>query len=211
MGFGATPAQITVTANGTQVFSGTVTTFNQPLPVLPNPDLVPDQVPLFTFETDTSFTGLIPMTCAVTNGTVIFGAARADYVAIANPVFTQEQMDLLTDQSSTWAQRMAIYTALANPPFSSADLETLNDKTASPEVKQQILKDHNVSNFVSSGTSVYNYIYAEGQADYDPRVNVTIDGVPQVINRNGMLGTWWWTIANGSTLGYDLEVPVAIM
>jgi hypothetical protein len=211
MGFGTTPAEVTVTANGNQVFSGTVPTVNQPLPALPNPDLIADQVILFTFETDTNFTGLLPMTCQVTNGTIIFGAAKANYVAIPNPVFTQMQYDTLLNPASTWTEKMAIYSALANPPFSAEDLTVLNDKNADYGLKIQIFKDHNVNNTVSSGINTSRYIYDVAQGNFDPRTNVTLDGVSQIINRGDLLGIWWWPVINGSTLGYDLEVPTAVM
>jgi len=40
----------------------------------------------------------------------------------------------------------------------------------------------------------------------DPRDNVKINGIPQTIERSGLLGTWCWTIDPGSTFEHDLLV-----
>ena len=67
---------ITVTFNGTQRFSGPVTT--QAGPVIPGPDL--DQ--LFTFTEDTSVTGAVPLQIQVTGGSLVFGIIRGNYTGI---------------------------------------------------------------------------------------------------------------------------------
>ena len=60
-GYGATPAQITVTANGNTVYSGPVNTVNEPVPLLPNTQLSLQNI-LCTVEIDQAFVGQMPMT-----------------------------------------------------------------------------------------------------------------------------------------------------
>lgn len=204
MGFGSSSARVTATANGTQVFTGTVTTVNQPVPQLPNFDLLPDQTILFTFEIDTAFTGQIPMTCTVENGTVIFGDIQANYVPIANPVYSPEQISTLQNPSTTRSQKLAIWTQVATPPFTAEELATLEDPNTSSATVAEITNAHGCAITVGSGASVYSSI-----DDTDARSNVVIDGVAQLPDRGDLPGTWWWTINNGSTLSYNLDVDPA--
>ena len=79
-GYGASPAEITVTVNGNIVFSGTVNTVDQPLPAQPTSVMLTDT--LCVFELDGAITGEIPMTCAVSSGTVIFTKILSNQVTI---------------------------------------------------------------------------------------------------------------------------------
>jgi len=205
MGFGSSPATVTATANGTQIFSGTVTTVDQPVPALPNLALEADQVVLFTYEIDTAFTGEIPMTCAITNGTVIFSEILANYVPIQNPVYTPEQIAILTDPSSTSAQRLPIWTQVATPPFTTEELATLEDPAIAFSTKQQIADAHGCALTVGSGASTFGLI-----DDTDPRSNVLIDGVAQTPDHSELPGTWWWTLSAGSTISYNMQVDPAL-
>jgi hypothetical protein len=202
-GYGSNPAQITVTANGTTVFSGAVNTVDQPLPALPNPDLDLTNI-LCTFEIDQAFTGQIPMTCAVSAGTVIFAQIYANYIFIENPVYTVEQINILLDPATPDADRVAIYTQVANPALNQTDIDTLLDPAATPEQKNEILIAHNCRIFISSGANGYGAIDVE-----DPRSEVTIDGISQNPDRTALTGTWWWIIRSGSTLAYQLDVDPA--
>jgi hypothetical protein len=69
---------ITVTFNGTQRFTGPVTT--QAGPVIPDTDLIQ----LFTFTEDTSVTGAIPLQIQVTGGSLVFGIIRGNYTGIVD-------------------------------------------------------------------------------------------------------------------------------
>ena len=203
-GYGSNPAQITVTANGNPVFSGPVNTVDQPVPALPNMDTNLNNI-LCNFEIDQSFTGQIPMTCAVSSGTVIFSLILANYVPIPNPVYTQAQLDVIADPSAPEADKVAIYTQVANPPLSQADIDALLDPAVTPKQKSEILIAHNCQTPISSGANGYGSI----DNISDARSSVFIDGIEQIPDHGELPGTWWWKISLGSTLAYQLDVAPA--
>jgi hypothetical protein len=204
-GYGTSPAQITVTANGNTVFSGTIATVDQPLPALPNLAINLPEI-LCTFEIDLAFTGQIPMTCVVNSATVIFAEIYANYVAIENPVYTPEQIATLTNPDTTQAARVAIYTQVASPPLSQQDIDTLLDPASTPAQKNTILVAHNCLPYISSGADGYGPI-----DNTDCRSTVTIDGIAQTPDHTELPGTWWWTILTGSSLAYQLDVDPAVV
>jgi hypothetical protein len=194
-GYGETPAQITGTANGNVVFSGTIHTINQSPPMLPENSAAVDPAVLFTFDIDYEGTGEIPMTCTVSEGTVIFGAIIITGATGPDALYTTEQVAILKNPATTLAERVAIYTAVANPPLSQQEIDTLLDPTTTPEQTEAILVAHNV------------YPPGEEPIVYpDLRSSVTINGIAQNPDRIGLPGTWWWTIDAGSTLAYNLIV-----
>jgi hypothetical protein len=205
-GYGTSPAQITVAANGNTVFSGTIATVDQPLPALPM--FLPANLAeiLCTFEIDLAFTGQIPMTCVVNSGKVIFAEIFANYVLIINPVYTSEQIATLTNPSTTQADRVIIYTQVANPPLSQQDIDTLLDPAATPEQKNTILVAHNCQTRIPSGASGYGPI-----DNTDSRSSVTIDGTAQMPDHGELPGTWWWAVGTGSVLAYQLDVDPAVV
>ena len=204
-GYGSSPAQITVTANGNTVFSGTIATVDQPLSVLPNLAINLDEI-LCTFEIDLAFTGQIPMTCAVSTGTVIFAEIYANYVGIPNPVYTPAQSATLANPDTTQAERVAIYTQVANPPLSQQDIDTLLDPSSTPQQINTIRVAHNCMPYISSGASGYG-----GIDNTDSRSSVTINGIAQTPDRGELPGTWWWTVGTGSSLAYQLDVDPAMV
>ena len=201
LAYGASPATVQATANGVSIFSGTVTTQNQPVPSMPNPDLV--SVALFTMTVDTAFSGTIPMTCEVTSGTIIFSVVRANYMLLANPIYSAEQIAILNNPSTTAEQRNAIYVAApAVPPLSEADIALIQGPDTSADQYLAVLTAHNIQNTVNGGVDAFGLVsYA------DPRTNVYIDGILQNPDRpSGLTGAWWWTVGAGSTMSYDLTV-----
>lgn len=84
LAYGSSPAEISVTLDGVSVYTGTVSTVNAPVPFLPNLELANTIVEFCNFEIPMDTIGTKPMTCTVTNGTVIFADISANYCVIAN-------------------------------------------------------------------------------------------------------------------------------
>jgi hypothetical protein len=205
-GYGNNPAEITVTANGNTVFSGSISTLNEPVPALPNFALSNSMVTLCSFETDQAFTGQIPMICQVTQGSAIFAQIYANYVRILNPVYSTEQYSIITNSATTNAERTVIWTELANPPLSQPEIETLATADIGQTQTATILAAHNLSYTVSSGADTFGPI-----ANAEPRSNVVINGVAQTTDPGELPGAWFWIVNSGSTLAYDLEVDPAVV
>jgi hypothetical protein len=205
MAFGSSPAEITVTANGTQVFSGTVTTVDQPLPNTPDPAIIADQVPLFTFEIPIDFAGQIPMVCTVNKEAVIFGQVLANYTVIRNSVYSDEQIATLNDPSTTRTQMFEIWNPVANPPFTPEEAAVVQDTSLPWATVQTVLYAHNCATTTSSGSAFYADIDTT-----DARNDVAIDGVVQEPDHGELPGTWWWLIDEGSVLSYNLDVAAGL-
>ena len=89
LAYGSTPAEIAVTLDGVSVYTGTVTTADAITPFLPNSEIANTTVEFCNFEMPMEFEGSKPMTCMVTNGTVLFAQIVANYSVIGNtdPVY----------------------------------------------------------------------------------------------------------------------------
>lgn len=84
LAYGSSPAEIAVTLDGVSVYSGTVATSDVPVPAMPDSALVDTTTEFCNFEIPLDFVGTKPMTCIVTNGTVVFAQIKANYCVIAN-------------------------------------------------------------------------------------------------------------------------------
>ena len=84
--YGSTPASITATIDGTVVYSGTIPTFDTPIPS--RPDVSTDSVTtLFTWTNTVEFAGTQSYSIAVTGSPLLLCFIEADYCipnAIAN-------------------------------------------------------------------------------------------------------------------------------
>jgi hypothetical protein len=82
--YGSTPASITVTIDGTVVFSGPISTLDTPVPTLP--DLSIKALPtIFTWTNTVAFSGTQSYSIAVTGSPLLLGATLADH-CVANNV-----------------------------------------------------------------------------------------------------------------------------
>ena len=205
MGFGPDPATITVTANGTQVFSGTVPTLNQPVPSLPDVALMPDQEVLFNLELDTAFAGNLPMTVTVNNGAAIFSEVMTNYWPIQNPVYSPEEWATITNPNISNSQKAPIFAAHCTPPLTQEQYDIVASDQTPWQERFAILDAHGAARAISSGP---NEFFPLGGAD--PRTNITINGVAQSEGPEPDLqGQWWWTLPTGAVMAYDLEVSPA--
>jgi len=82
--YGAIPASITATVGGTVVFSGPVSTLDQPLPVLPDLATYVTPPTLFTWTNAVDFAGTQSYSIAVTGSPLLLGPIEGDHVFANN-------------------------------------------------------------------------------------------------------------------------------
>jgi hypothetical protein len=87
-GFGAATTNITVVLDGQEIFSGPVATENAPLPALPDPSVVIDNV-IFTWENDTTFSGQSILEISVSESPLLLADTVANYLTDA-PEFADQ-------------------------------------------------------------------------------------------------------------------------
>ena len=81
--YGSTPASITATIDGTVVFSGTISTFDTPVPTLPDLSVV--AIPtIFTWTNTVAFAGTQSYSIAVTGSPLLLGLTQADHCVANN-------------------------------------------------------------------------------------------------------------------------------
>jgi hypothetical protein len=132
---------------------------------------------------------------------VIFGDIQANYVYVSNPVYSESQIEILSNPDTPENQRVDIYASVANPPFSAEELALLNNSSVSKEEKTLLLNTHNCNTYISSGPTNFGLLGSENS-----RASVTIDGVAQNPERGDLKGEWWWQVGTGSTLAYNLLI-----
>ena len=202
---GTDPITITATLAGNVIYNGTVSTqYTTDIGRLPT-----DQVSLFTCELPMYYAGTLPMSIVIdspVNSSVFFEQILANYSSLLNPVYTESEIGVLTNPSSTTAEKIAIYTANAVPPLDAAEITILETGT---EIEQNaVLVSHNLEIAKSSGPN--GFLNISG-ATSDPRTNVVINGVA-VTRGETPAGTWGWEvdlspdIENDGTITFDLTV-----
>lgn len=202
-GFGSSPASITVTVDGVQTFSGTVPTLDIAPTSFPPPGPTEEQIASLCeidFTGDTDSAKQVSVTAVA--GSVTLCIEKQNNCAIPNPVFSEEQFDILVDPEQSYTAKNPIIFSMANPPFTPEEQAIYTDPTTTAETRQQMREDHNVSTYVSSGDTGFVMIAGE------TRTNVQLDGVAQdPIRQAGQAGTWNWLIPQGSTLTYTNILP----
>lgn len=205
-GWGSTTAEITVTLAGQTVYSG-------PIPTVPEKPVTTPGVfnPVLLFSVSTlavSDQGGFTMTVQPTVGNVIMSQIYANYVPVPNPIYSPEQWAIITDPSKQ-AESYGIISSLATPAFSSAEIDVLNSSTSTDTERNAILEAHGVQYMVSTGPSVFEDLFWQG----DCRTNVTIDGVAQTTPQprpDGYVGDWNWVVNNNSILQYTLNINIGL-
>lgn len=89
IGFGSQPANITAKINNVVVYQGSVTTLDQPFPVLPNVDYTVTNV-LFSWTDDITYNGPTVIEIqADADSEVLVGEINANYTVIPDPANAQ--------------------------------------------------------------------------------------------------------------------------
>jgi len=148
-GYGAEPVSITATANGNTVFNGTINTINEPFTTAwldPAQFTV-----IFTMEIPVEFSGTVPMSVTVNSGNgIAFAHVRSNYMYMPNPIYSSEQWAVISANAQS-AESLTIQTSLANPPFSQAELDTLSNPATTQEQYYTILNAHGLIPYIMGG------------------------------------------------------------
>ena len=228
--YGTTPVQLNAHINGETVFSGVVTTLDQPLPVGDSPDMSSAPV-LFTVADSplipTEFQGSLPMTVSVTTG---------DGIALGEIFCNNMTQYALTNQCVIENSSIA-NNALTIGTVTSGNLTVGQELWADPYVDgawKVVIQGLNLANSyayvvppltvasttmagatlvgspgnATTFTDCYTGIPTNTDSSADPRSSVTIDGVVQNPPRDGANGTWTWIIPQGSTIAHNLNIAL---
>ena len=227
--YGTTPVQLNAHINGEVVFSGTVPTVDQPLPVGDVPDMSSAPV-LFTVADSalvpTEFSGSLPMTISVATGDgIALGEIFCNYLpsatstnpcVIANSSITGNTLtvgtvvsgiltigqDLWVDPYVTGAWRTTLLGGTGPVNYYVNPPQTVSATTMTGGILTQVAG--NATTF----SSCYEGVPTNSDGTADPRSSVTIDGVVQNPARDGEDGTWAWIVPQGSTIAYNLNVAL---
>ena len=225
--YGTTSVQINAHINGEVVFSGTVPTVDQPLPVGDVPDMSSAPV-LFTVADSalvpTEFSGSLPMTVSVATGDgIALGEIFCNYMpqvesanvfvgensSIAGHYFTLGTATLgapavgqqLWTEGEAWRAMISNTTPVVGE-FWVEPAQTVAPTTIQGTVILSLPGNASVFDNCYFGTPVNS----EGTAD--PRSSVTIDGIVQNPQRDGEDGTWGWIVPQGSTIAHNLNIAL---
>jgi hypothetical protein len=226
--YGNAPVILNAHINGNVVFSGNVSTIDQPLPVT-GPDMSAAPV-LFSVDPDSglfpdTFSGSYPMTLSIATG---------NGVAVAN-VFSNYMIDyeFTWDCETSNSSITGNVLTLGNVTYGNVSVGQLVVGNGVPPLANLTVKsgpnpdgtwiliskgyDGAMGNIVT-GTSTlytgnstgfinaYNGTPTNSDNTADPRSSVTIDGVAQNPSRGSFNGTWTWIVPTGSTLACNLNV-----
>jgi hypothetical protein len=196
-GYGILAIDANVQIDGNTVFTGEIPTANQPINRTSS-----YQIKIFELELPLDTVGSVLTSILFTGAdTVYVEQVLANYVPVNNPVYTEEQAEILNDPTTTTEEKLSIWEPLANPPLTSADILVLQNGT--PEEKTLVLTEHNLELLIS-GPDLYGSLTPP-----QTKTNVVINGVA-VEPLNEPPGEWGWevTLNNGTgTMTFDLLMP----
>lgn len=225
--YGASNVQLNAHINGTTVFSGSVPTIDQPLP-LDAPDMTTAPV-LFTVDNSslvpTEFEGSLPMTVSVATGDgVVLGEIFCNYMdtvyfanvaVLENSSVSGNTLTVGTIASGTPAVGQLLWYgdgsqpgtfilgANRAPDFYFVD-PPMNLEPTTITCRQLIQNPGNAAYFMNC----FDGSPTNSDGTGDPRSSVTIDDVAQNPARDGFNGTWAWIVPQGSTIACNLNVSV---
>jgi hypothetical protein len=192
-GYGNTPVEITVTANGNTVYNG-------PVPTAPVDPSTNSQT-LFDMQLPIGFSGVIPMSILVNSGEYIqLNDVDANYVYLRSSVYTPEQRAIITriDPSPAGAQAcLDVVTSVANPPLSPEEISLLSDTDTDPQLVHSILLAHNANIWISGGPTFFGALVDPGK---NCMSNLFINEFPLDPS------TTQFTVPVGSVLRFDLNI-----
>lgn len=229
--YGNTPVSLTANINGTTVFSGAVSTQDQPLPT-PNVDLinapvlfsVPDTSGLFP----TDFAGAYPMSITVTGGAGI--AMRDVYCNYMDyPKVSCQGNDCTIDGTTLTMGNVTVGNVMANIKgigqrvvgrgvAAGTTISALSTDGVTVQVTPsqsvagaviQVLGNRIVDGSADVFLESYNGVPSNSEGTPDNRSSVEIDGVPQVPPNPVSRGQWTWVVPSDSTIFYALNVSLA--
>lgn len=140
----------------------------------------------------------VPTIITVTSGLINVALTQWNYAEVNNPVYSAEQISILSNPATTDSAKLAIIEPLANPPLSSADILMLQSTDPTDDVlKQEILYTHNVSLLVQD-PDTFSYGLTPEVNDCN-RANVLLNGV-EPAGANSGVGL---LVTEGQTLTYN--------
>jgi hypothetical protein len=226
--YGTTPVQLNAHINGEVVFSGSVPTVDEPLPIGNMPDMTYAPV-LFTVENSslvpTEFSGSLPMTISIATGDGIalsevycnyMGALESsNECVLSNSSITGSYLTVGTVTSGTIVIGQSIW---VDPYVTGAWQSQIQGGsgtryyvTPPQTVSATTITAATLTPVAGNATaflSCYDGIPTNSDNTPDPRSSVTIDGVTQNPNREGADGAWTWIVPTGSTIAYNLNIAL---
>lgn len=220
LAYGDSNVSLTATINGTTIFSGEVPTINTPIPLI---DLTSATI-LFSIDNSTLFptnwSGSYPMSITVTGGYgVVFDNIYCNYMP---PLRRPAIMQAIMENSSIVGNVLTVGTVSSGTVDIGQQLigtDVLAGTFIQSGSGANWIVNHSqiVPNTTITGILVYPGTADEYQPCYngrpvnsentpDPRSSVTIDSIGQVPPFPKSGGVWNWTIPNGSTITYNLNV-----
>jgi SAM-dependent methyltransferase len=152
-----------------------------------------------------NYTGLIPMTISISQGSLTMGEILINHGYTPNPRFTEHTKSKIKSVSS-WSEKILILSEITDPEFSADQLEFLQrDDPAIWNQQEQLLYKHQC-HLAHTDSDLWESSNKWSNVQ-DARQNVIIDGVCQTPQRDSAAtGTWHWTVSAGQVLSYDLVI-----
>lgn len=217
--YGSLPVQLNAHINGVAVFSGAVSTLNEPMPSL-SQDMTNAPI-LFSVDSTlfpTEFAGSYPMTISVATGTGIkLAHTYSNYMGrapVVNAVFTGSISGTTITVSAVTSGTIAVGQSISGPNIiQQFGNKIISGSGATWEIgAPQTVSETTVTTTTSvPGTSdvfliCFNGTPANSEGTPDSRSSVYIDAIQQVPPQEVSFGEWYWEVFTGSTLSCNFNV-----